>query len=119
MPASPACPSRQQEVYIAGTQPVGACPLHGGRMVTAATGWDTAPAAAPAPAEPAPASHADSLPRITGSGGDGQVTPAAVARRAARQSPPDTAQAAKQPPETPAKKEEKPNIFRRLLNVLK
>src|SRR5208283_3598867 len=73
MPATPACPVRQQEVYIAGTQPVGACPLHGGRMITSSTGWDNPPAAA-APAGEHPAGDpSDNLPRFTGSGGDGQV----------------------------------------------
>ena len=44
-PATPGCPTRRSEVYIAGTQPVGACPLHGGgRYVTSVTGWDTQPA---------------------------------------------------------------------------
>jgi penicillin-binding protein 1B len=117
MPATPACPTRQQEVYIAGTQPVGACPLHAGRMITSNTGWDAAPAAA---GEPPPTSPSDNLPRITGSGGDGQVTPASVARRAARQNPPETAQNGK-PPEPPANanKEKKPSLLRRLLNVFK
>ena len=31
MPATPACPKTRSEVYIAGTEPVGVCPLHGGR----------------------------------------------------------------------------------------
>ena len=91
MPATPACPKTRPEVYIAGTEPVGVCPLHGGRPgVTNVAGWDTAPPAA-APATPA-APATDTAPRVTGAAGDGQVQPGAVARRAARQIPPETAQ---------------------------
>jgi penicillin-binding protein 1B len=120
MPATPACPKVRSEVYIAGTQPVGTCPLHGGRMVTTtASSWDTAGKDL-APESQRPAGNAeDHLPQITGSGGDGQVTPAAVARRAARQIPPEAASNGKQPPEPAAKKEQKPSLFRRLLNVFK
>jgi len=119
MPAGPFCPERHAEVYIAGTQPIGSCPLHGGRVgATAVAGWETPP-----PAQPQPAlTPAESAPRITGSDGDGQVTPAAVARRAARQSPPDPPQRAPQQPPEPAKKDtstKKPGILRRLLNVFK
>ena len=48
MPATPNCPKTQTEVYIAGTEPVGSCPLHGGRTgVTNVAGWDSeAPARA-------------------------------------------------------------------------
>jgi len=116
-PATPACPKRATEVYIAGTQPVGACPKHGGRMVTTtATGWDT-PAQQEEPAAQRPAAATgDHLPRITGSGGDGQVSGGAVAHRAANQIPPDPAQ--KQPDAQP-KKDSKPSLLRRLLNVIK
>jgi len=117
MPATPACPARQQEVYIAGTQPVGACPLHGGRMITSSTGWDNPPAAEASGERPA-GDPPDTLPRFTGSGGDGQVAPAIVARRAARQNSPYTAPNGK-PPEAADKTEKKPSLFRRLLNVFK
>ncbi len=43
MPATPFCPSTRQEVFIAGTEPVGTCPLHGGTGSgdsTNVTGWD-------------------------------------------------------------------------------
>ncbi|SPE28267.1 hypothetical protein SBA3_1420015 [Candidatus Sulfopaludibacter sp. SbA3] len=62
----------------------------------------------------------DTTPRISGASGDGQVQPNAVARRAARQIPPETAQNVKTtpPPEAP-KKEEKPGVLRRLLKVFK
>lgn len=112
MPATANCPTRRAEVYISGTQPVGACPLHGGgRLVTNVTGWEVAPAPAPS----------DTAPRITGLGGDGQVAPSAVQRRAARQeapAPPAGAQAANKPPEE-QKKPEKKGFFRRLMGVFK
>jgi len=42
MPATPNCPEQKPEVFIAGTEPVGACPLHGGgRGQTLVSGWDT------------------------------------------------------------------------------
>lgn len=113
MPATPSCPTRHAEVYISGTQPVGSCPLHGGgRLVTNVTGWEVAPA--PPATENAP-------PRVTGSGNDGQVAPAAVQRRAARQEaapPPPNAQVANNPPEE-TKKPEKKSLFRRLMGVFK
>ncbi len=43
MPATPFCPATRQEVFIAGTEPVGTCPLHGGTGTsdsTNVTGWD-------------------------------------------------------------------------------
>ena len=79
MPATPTCPKTRSEVYIAGTEPVGVCPLHGGRGgITTVAGWDTTP-----PAATPPPAHA--APTITGSQGDGQVPTDPVARRAARQ----------------------------------
>jgi penicillin-binding protein 1B len=46
MPATPNCPEKKPEVFIAGTEPVGACPLHGGGAgQTLVSGWDQ-PAAA-------------------------------------------------------------------------
>jgi penicillin-binding protein 1B len=49
MPATPQCPMMQNEVFIAGTEPVGTCPLHGGKGGdrTTVSGWDT-----PAPNPP-------------------------------------------------------------------
>jgi penicillin-binding protein 1B len=41
MPATMACPQQASEVFIAGTEPVGTCPLHGGKGDrTTVTGWD-------------------------------------------------------------------------------
>jgi penicillin-binding protein 1B len=45
MPATAACPKQAPEVFIAGTEPVGACPLHGGKGdQTIVSGWDNATA---------------------------------------------------------------------------
>jgi penicillin-binding protein 1B len=42
MPAGPQCPTQAPEVFIAGTEPVGSCPLHGARGDrTTVSGWDT------------------------------------------------------------------------------
>ena len=112
MPAAPACPKTRSEVYIAGTEPVGVCPLHGGRGgITTVAGWDTNPPAATPP--PAPAA-----PTITGSQGDGQVPTDPVARRAARQAASQAAGSATPPPpakEEPKKDKEKKGILQRLL----
>jgi penicillin-binding protein 1B len=111
MPATAMCPTRHAEVYIAGTQPVGMCPLHGGgRTMTNVTGWEVAPAPVPS----------DTTPRVTGSGGDGVAPAAPAARRAARQdtAPSGTTAQAQNPPEQP-KKEEKKGFFRRLIGVFK
>ena len=109
MPATPACPKTQTEVYIAGTEPVGTCPLHGGRTgVTNVAGWDTGGGN--------PVASADSPP------GGAKMAPAAVARRAARQT---SAEVAQQTPPTPPKDkdtrkpEEKKSLLRRLLGVFK
>jgi penicillin-binding protein 1B len=106
MLATPSCPTMRQEVYIAGTQPVQACPLHsnGRPMVTSVSGWQTNPAQ---PTAPAP----DGTVRLPAPG-----DPAAtVARRA----PPrqDSPQAAQQPQQN--QKEEKKGFFRRLWGVFK
>ena len=115
-PSTPACPTRAQEVYIAGTQPVGFCHLHGGRGVTTATGWDTAPVQPDQPPARSSNSPADRMPRVTGSGSDGQTGTSEAARRAARQNPPDDAQTKK---DGEPKKDEKPGLLRRLWNVIK
>jgi len=53
MPATPFCPTPKTEVFIAGTQPVGTCPLHSGSnpAATHVAGWElpAAPPVAPAP----------------------------------------------------------------------
>lgn len=109
MPATAACPTRRTELYIAGTEPVGSCPLHGGRNVTNVAGWDTS-----APSKPsAPADSPENLPLVTGSGGDG----APAARRP--QARPNAGAAPAQPVQQPPKKEEKPGLFRRIWGVFK
>jgi penicillin-binding protein 1B len=53
MPATPSCPDRKPEVFVAGTEPVGSCPLHGGGGAqTLVSGWDT-----PATTQPAQGTH--------------------------------------------------------------
>jgi penicillin-binding protein 1B len=115
MPASGACPKPRSEVYIAGTEPVGVCPLHGGRGgITTVSGWDTAP---PAPATTPSQPSRSSAPTVTGSGSDGQLSePAArrAARQAAGQPPPNPPAAPKDEP-----KKETKGILQRLLRVFK
>jgi penicillin-binding protein 1B len=54
MPATASCPQQKPEVFIAGTEPVGVCSLHGGRGdQTIVSGWD---------AKSAPASSAHPQP---------------------------------------------------------
>ena len=57
MPATPQCPMQSPEVFIAGTEPVGTCPLHGGKGDhTTVSGWDMPPPRQPQ--TPQPRSHA-------------------------------------------------------------
>ena len=104
MPATPSCPTSRPEVYIAGTQPVGACPLHGGQ-VTNVAGWEVAPAASGASPESgarAPAQEsAPPAPRPTQARAEANV-PAAAPQTAEQQPKP-----------------QKKGFFRRLLNVFK
>jgi penicillin-binding protein 1B len=73
MLATPSCPRTITEVYISGTQPVTACPLHGGgQSVTNVAGWEmpgNAPAVDPAPhvGSPPPALAARRPPPLPGS----------------------------------------------------
>jgi penicillin-binding protein 1B len=111
MPATPQCPSVRAEVYIAGTQPVGLCPLHGGRQgITNITAWSTEPSPSVQP-QPAPSPKSNSP----------QLDSDAVARRAARQAPPD-AQGAKPSDVKQAKQPDKPpkkGLLHRILGVFK
>jgi penicillin-binding protein 1B len=57
MPANAQCPDQVPEVFVAGTEPVGACPLHGGKGdKTTVTGWDfpSAPQISSQPQNPQP-----------------------------------------------------------------
>ena len=110
MPATPNCPKHRTEVYISGTQPVGFCPLHGGRTMTNVAGWQLAP-------PPAPSANEETAPPPPAAP-PGQVAPAAVARRAARQEA-QTAPPAQAAPQPDTKKPEKKGLFRRLMNVFK
>jgi penicillin-binding protein 1B len=103
MPATPMCPETRAEVYIAGTQPVGTCPLHGAGQpgVTNVAGWDNS-----RPVEPV----ASTIPRITG----GERPVSAPGHPAAAAS---SAQADK--PAEPAKEQKKGGFFRRLWGVFK
>jgi penicillin-binding protein 1B len=107
MLATPSCPSARSEVYIAGTQPVEACRLHGGNrsIVTSVSGWETNSAAPKLPSD-------DGLRPTEPSGS----APQPIARRdPSRRDNSETAQ--RQPPPQP--KEEKKGLFRRLWGVFK
>ena len=47
--ATAACPKPKAEVFIAGTQPVELCRLHGGGRRTQIAGWDPSPPSPPGP----------------------------------------------------------------------
>jgi penicillin-binding protein 1B len=113
MPATPACPKVRQEVYIAGTEPVGLCPLHGGRQgITNIAGWDTE--------EPAPV-RAISQPVAPARAGGSETGSGSVARRAASQIPPDAAatQSAAKKQNKDAEKPPKKSLLHRILGVFK
>ncbi|MDE3198473.1 MAG: PBP1A family penicillin-binding protein, partial [Acidobacteriota bacterium] len=73
-PATPSCPEKQDEVFIAGTEPVGMCPLHGGGgSQTMVSAWDApapsaTPAANPGIAAPPPRRTASSATRPAAAG---------------------------------------------------
>ena len=102
MPASPYCPLTRSEVYIAGTQPVGSCPLHSGHVATNVAGWDTAPQVEAPPAL-APLRPAGAPPAM------------AQSRHPLEPAP---AQAAAAHPEE-GKPKEKKGFFRRIWGVFK
>jgi penicillin-binding protein 1B len=110
--ATVSCIKHQTEVYIAGTEPVNACPIHGGRPgITTVAGWDST-------APPAAAPPANSAPSFSGSGGDGLAPADPAARRAARQA------SGAPPPPPPVEKQEtdkkqKKGIFQRIFGVFK
>jgi penicillin-binding protein 1B len=106
MPATPMCPETAAEVYIAGTQPVGSCPLHGAGQpgMTNVAGWDNS--------KPVDAAPVSTTPRITG--GERPVT--AQRRGAPPAQAPAAVEAEKHPDE---QKDEKKGFFRRLWGVFK
>ncbi len=100
--ASPSCPGVRTEVFIAGTQPVEVCRLHGGDRGggTLVAGWD---AGTPTAADGAAAATTP-----------GAVKPAERPRRVVRKPPANPPVQAQAPPPP-----EKKSIFRRLLDVFK
>ena len=104
MPATSSCPKVRREVYIAGTEPVGMCPLHPGRNVTNVSGWETQ--ASPQPPTPSP------QPLVT-------TADPAPPPYAPRRSVVKTAAPTPQPPPPAPPKKEQPGILRRLMGVFK
>jgi len=100
--ASPSCPGVRTEVFVAGTQPVEVCRLHGGDRGggTLVAGWD---AGTPAAAD---GTIAATTP--------GAAKPAERPRRVVRKPPANPPVQAQAPPPP-----EKKSIFRRLLDVFK
>lgn len=101
MPASPNCPLTRAEVYIAGTQPVGSCPLHGGQGLTNVAGWDTTPSQVEAPPALTPVRP-------------GAAPPAVAARHPDAQPPQVAASQGEEDKSKPKK-----GLFRRLWGVFK
>jgi penicillin-binding protein 1B len=120
MAATASCPQTRPEVYIAGTEPVGFCTMHGGRGGPATvTSWET-------PFAPAAPSPAGGTPSFTTSPGDARNSGDSMASRAARQSggvvasPPRVAKSEPEPPKQEDKKpEKKKGIFQRIFGVFK
>jgi penicillin-binding protein 1B len=103
MLAGPGCPKPQLQAFIAGTEPLEVCRLHGGTLAsTRVAGWERPGevAAAPAPGGAADAGASKQTP----------VRPSAPRKTVAKAAAPQAA--APQPP--PRK-----NIFRRILDVFK
>jgi penicillin-binding protein 1B len=114
MPSTASCPQTRPEVYIAGTEPVGFCTMHGGRGGPATVaGWETA--------QP-PAQPAQGAPRFTGA--EAPATES-IGSRAARQAAgsPILKPSAQVPPEPPKPEEKKTDkkkgIFQRIFGVFK
>jgi len=76
MPATAFCPQTRPEVFISGTEPVGACPLHGGGSMdnTNVSGWDV-PVTKAAPAQEGAALAMDQPVTVDGSTPSGQNPP--------------------------------------------
>jgi hypothetical protein len=99
--ATSGCPGAQLDAFIAGTQPVEGCRLHGGSLASATqvTGWDTG----------------SEEPAATASGGTQRAAGGAPVRHqpaAAKSVGPTAAAQAPAPPE-------KKGWFRRILDVFK
>jgi penicillin-binding protein 1B len=108
--ATVTCPNRRMEVFIAGTQPVAYCRVHGGRpgstpLLTTVAGWDT--------------EQNKPVPQTNAIVADARPTPAlstAPAARPAVRSVPLPVDGRRQPSEKPARKK---GFFRRVLDVFK
>ena len=98
MPATRLCPGTRVEMYVAGTQPVGSCSLHGGHPEVTNVGWEM----------PAPQLASQSP----------QVHPPAPSVSAVRSLPPAEAEERREEAADPPK-EKKKGFFRRLWGVLK
>jgi penicillin-binding protein 1B len=115
MPATAQCPTQASEVFIAGTEPVGTCPLHGGKGDrTTVSGWDT----------PSIGSNGDAQGRDQGKGQPGQVLTAIIPRRDNMNARPGGKPAGGQPDETseqnpPEEKAKKKGFFGRLKDVFR
>jgi penicillin-binding protein 1B len=106
MPATPACPLTKTEVFVAGTQPVGTCPLHGGSNpgATHVAGWDVPAPPAIGPQNGAQGAAAD--PRVH------RIPPAGAA--VASNTRPDAAS-----DQQGQKQQKRKGFFRRLMDVFK
>jgi penicillin-binding protein 1B len=104
MPATPFCPNQTNEVFIAGTQPVGTCPLHGGSNpgATHVAGWELP---SPPPVTPANGTQlANADPRLR------RVPGAAAA---------PNGQPANSRDQEDQKPQKRKGLFRRLMDVFK
>jgi penicillin-binding protein 1B len=102
MPANAQCPVQAPEVFIAGTEPVGSCPLHGPKGDrTTVSGWDL-PSATQPPTSQSPSSIQALPPRR-----DNENTPG--------QAPPQVSQERTPPPE----KQKKKGFFGKLKDVFR
>ena len=99
--ATPNCPKSRSEVFIAGTQPLEYCSLHGGSGRTTIAGWDTPEAAT------AGQQSDGGAPAASASGGRPANRPAAQQ------------DARKQAPAEPAKPKEKRGLWDRIRAIFK
>jgi len=114
MPAGAQCPVQANEVFIAGTEPVGACPLHGAKGDrTTVSGWET-----PSTAQPSNGPALTPAPYLAPPRRDNENTPASAVSQGNAQA---TAQANAQGNEQaqPADKPKKKGFFGRLKDVFR
>lgn len=132
MLASSGCPSHRTEVFVAGTQPVDVCKVHGGgQAATQISTWEAGPAATP-PAAPPPAQGPEvpsgagppsappvssATPVVSGGRETRAVKSIPVTPPAARQSQPPPQPA--QPPGKESKEAESKGIMDRLRGIFK